>query len=457
MNGRFLLGIAICIAAIAAYFSIIGLATLFAAAIIPVIIMGAALEVAKLATAAWLHQNWNTIPFLLKSYFTAAVVVLMFITSMGIFGFLSKAHIEQTGNISSQVAKLEFVVSQIEQVDIDIASLQDESSAISNKDSNVFAQIQQQIDQEQANIDRIYARLQPTLGPLESQLNTINARILQLQQESGSIDDLVKSNQIVEVQKIIGVKQDGDLGSQTRAAIEEFKISSQAEIERLTAQLPDIQSKILEIKSTVEPLVAQSNELIAKLRDRITFSDNTETQGKTDSIKLEIEELNTKKLALMGEKFELESQISVFEVEVGPLKYIAEFLYGESDTEIIEKSIRWVILIIIFVFDPLAVLLVIAASMTMSKKAPKRKYTRRAKPNNNDHYDVSKTFDINKKGDIVEKNTPKRKYTRKTKPEDTNNHYDVSKTFDINKNGDIVEKKEVKPRKSRSIKYFTKK
>jgi hypothetical protein len=420
MNGYFLLAIAIFIAAIAAYYSIVGLSTLFAAAIIPVIIMGAALEVAKLATAAWLHQNWNTIPFLLKSYFTAAVVILMFITSMGIFGFLSKAHIEQTGNISSQVAKLEFVVSQIEQIDTDILSLQNESNNISNKDGNAFSLIQQQIDQEQANIDRIYARLQPTLGPLETQRDTINSRILQLQQESGSIDDLVKANKIVEVQKIIGVKQDGDLGSQTRAAIEEFKTNAQLEITRLSEQLVNIEGRILEVRSTVEPLVAQSNDLIAKLRDRITFSDNSETQVKTDSIKLQIEELNAKKIDLMNEKYELETQISIFEVEVGPLKYIAEFIYGESDTEIIEKSIRWVILIIIFVFDPLAVLLVIAASMTISKKEkPKRKYTRRAKVN----------------GD----------------------HYDVSKTFDINKNGDIIQKKEPKPRKSRSIKYFVKK
>jgi len=86
---------ALSISGVAAWYSIAGLAAIFSASILPIIIMGSVLEVGKLVTASWLYQNWTRVPFLLKTYLTTAVVVLMFITSMGIFGFLSKAHIEQ--------------------------------------------------------------------------------------------------------------------------------------------------------------------------------------------------------------------------------------------------------------------------------------------------------------------------------------------------------------------------
>ena len=88
--------VALAISGVAAWYSIVGLAAIFASAKIPVIIMGSSLEIGKLVTASWLYQNWNRVPLLLKTYLTIAVVVLMFITSMGIFGFLSKAHIDQT-------------------------------------------------------------------------------------------------------------------------------------------------------------------------------------------------------------------------------------------------------------------------------------------------------------------------------------------------------------------------
>ena len=88
--------VALAISGVAAWYSIVGLMDIFAAAAIPIAIMGGVLEAGKLLTASWLYQNWNVVPKLLKYYLTVAVVVLMFITSMGIFGFLSKAHIDQT-------------------------------------------------------------------------------------------------------------------------------------------------------------------------------------------------------------------------------------------------------------------------------------------------------------------------------------------------------------------------
>ena len=92
--------VAIAIAIIAAWFSIAGLMAIFSAAAIPVALMAGSLEVGKLVAASWVYRNWKRAPFLLKSYLTAATVVLMFITSMGIFGFLSKAHLEQSAQMT---------------------------------------------------------------------------------------------------------------------------------------------------------------------------------------------------------------------------------------------------------------------------------------------------------------------------------------------------------------------
>src|SRR6056297_589747 len=104
---------ALCISAVAIYYSVAGLVAIFAAAAIPIIIMGGVLEVSKLVTAVWLHRNWREATWWLKSYLTAAVVVLMFITSMGIFGFLSKAHIEQTAGAQQSAAQIEQLEEQI--------------------------------------------------------------------------------------------------------------------------------------------------------------------------------------------------------------------------------------------------------------------------------------------------------------------------------------------------------
>ena len=105
---------ALAISAVAAYYSIIGLIAIFSAAVIPIAVMGVVLETGKLVTAAWVYHNWKRTPKLLKSYLISAVVVLMFITSMGIFGFLSKAHIEQTTVTSDNTLQIELIESQIQ-------------------------------------------------------------------------------------------------------------------------------------------------------------------------------------------------------------------------------------------------------------------------------------------------------------------------------------------------------
>ena len=104
---------ALALSAIAAYYSVVGLIAIFAAAPIPIAIMGGSLEAAKLVVASWLYKNWNNAPRLLKYYFTTAVVILMIITSLGIFGYLSKAHLDQAMVSGDASAKLEIIDEKI--------------------------------------------------------------------------------------------------------------------------------------------------------------------------------------------------------------------------------------------------------------------------------------------------------------------------------------------------------
>ena len=241
---------AISISVIAAGYSIVGLSTLFAGAVVPIIAMGSALEVGKLVAASWLYNNWRNklVPYTIKMYLTFAVIVLIFITSMGIFGFLSKAHLDQVQPTSSNNIKIEL--------------------------------IDNQINQNQLIIDRS----QKTLTLLDQTL-----------------------------EKYI------DLEYVTRGLKEREK------------QKPE--------------------------RDALTLAINNASN--------EIARLTT-------EKATLELEQDKIEAEVGPIKYIAELIYGDEAKDHFDKAVRWVIIVLIFVFDPLAVLLLIAANISLrSRKVAK--------------------------------------------------------------------------------------
>ena len=243
---------ALAISAVAAYYSIIGLIAIFSAAAIPIAVMGVVLETGKLVTASWLYQNWKRVPKLLKTYLISAVLVLMFITSMGIFGFLSKAHIEQTTVNSDNTLQIELIDSKIQR----------ERDAIK--------------------------RAENTLLQLDSAL-----------------------------EKYV------ELGAVTKG----LNARKEQETERN------------ELNATID----ESTTTIAEL-----------TQKKS--------ELNADRIAI--------------EAEVGPIKYIAELIYGESSSGVLEDAVRGVILVIVFVFDPLAVLLLVAANMSLKEEQTKRRRRR---------------------------------------------------------------------------------
>lgn len=237
------------ISAVAAFYSIVGLMAIFSASALSIAIMGIVLEIGKLITASWLYQNWKRVPFLLKSYLTIAVIVLMFITSMGIFGYLSKAHIDQGSGTSELYVKVE--------------------------------------------------RL---------------------------------DNRIISERKII-----------TRA-------------EKQLSALDSALDKYLELGAVSKGLKKREDQE----QERNALTDNiNNAQSRIDK--------------LLDEKSEYKLQINSFEVEVGPLKYISALVYGDAALDYIDTAVRAVILILVFVFDPLAVLLIIAANMSFAEYNEKRK------------------------------------------------------------------------------------
>ena len=248
---------AISISVIAAGYSIMGLATLFSGAVVPIIAMGTALEIGKLVSASWLYQNWSnkSVSKFLKAYLFSAVVILIFITSMGIFGFLSKAHLDQVKPTSSNAIKIEL---------------------------------------------------------LDSKINTQQNRIERSQNTLNQLDKAL------------------DVYIEKEFVTRGLKERKKQEPERLA------------------------------LNEEITDASNILGE-------------------LMLEKNTLKIEQDKIDAEVGPLKYVAELIYGEDAKDHFDKAVRIVIIVLVFVFDPLAVLLLISANISLTQLNAKRLLTKQKK------------------------------------------------------------------------------
>ena len=245
-----LFAIALGLSTVAEWYAIVGLMAIFASAPVPIAIMGALLGAAKLVIASWLYRNWKDIPKLMKIYFTISLLILMFLTSMGIFGFLSKAHLDQAVPSGDVVARLNIVEDKIK-------------TAKENIEANRKA-----LKQMDEAVDQSMARSQDEKG----------------------------------ADKAVAIRR-----------------GQQKERQRLQAEI-----------ATEQTGIAKLNEEAAPIR----------------------------------------SEVRKVEAEVGPIKYIAAVIYGDQlGDDILEKAVRFVTMMIVAVFDPLAVLLLIAANWQMKKEA----------------------------------------------------------------------------------------
>lgn len=357
MNPYILLGIAILLSAISAWFSIAGLAALYAGSVLSIVIMGIALEAAKITTAAWLHLNWKTIPFMMKAYFSVAVIILAFITSMGVFGYLSKAHIEQTGSAAEISAQLETNISKIAQIDEKISSLQEQIKKEETQNTSTFNAIQAKIDSEQSNIDSVYARYSEETTQIKSVIDTLRNDYTAVDSVLSSIDRLP----IRELQTLVGLKPDGSMGPKTREAVAQYKAKLNNELSTISAKLAAAQDDYSSLQAKIDEETKSSKDVIEKLRAEITV-DTKEIDLKfiSDS-EQKIEDFIKAKDELISSNIELETKQRKLQNEVGPIRYVANFIYGETSDELLEKSVVWMNIIIVSVFDPLAILLTLAA------------------------------------------------------------------------------------------------
>jgi len=244
-----MLFVALCLSAVAAFYSIIGLTAIFAAAVWPIVIMGTILEAAKLVVTVWLHEYWQDVKLSMKIYLVPAVFVLMVITSMGIFGFLSKAHLDQTvptGDVQAQVAL---------------------------------------IDEKIINERDTIANARSLLGQLDKAVVDI----------SNAPDREVNGRTISSAERALQVRRQQ---ARDRAA--------------LTKTIEESQARIVELQEEKAPFAKELRKV---------------------------------------------------EAEVGPIKYIAALIYGDNpDANLLEKAVRWVIIILVIVFDPLAIMMLLAAT-----------------------------------------------------------------------------------------------
>ena len=392
---------ALAISAVAIYYSVAGLVAIFAAAAIPIIIMGTTLEVAKLVTAVWLHKYWQQAAWWLKGYLSIAVLVLMFITSMGIFGYLSKAHIEQTSAGVESVAQVERITTEITRQQELVARAETKIVALQSSGISNDSIIQEQIDKEQERINTAYDRIQPAITEqnliianvttlFQGELDNIDASIARLQ-------SYIDAGEIKKAQGMIGSKADGAYGPKTAAAFTAWTDSKKLErngwIQKIqdAAQSDTIVSarkEISKLRDKADNQIAESNKLINRLRTQVGKTDKVdEINLQVDEQNLRIKTANTEIDLLTEEQYSLEGEYRQLEAEVGPIKYIAEFVYGEdADKNMLEKAVTWVIIIIIFVFDPLAVLLLIASQYTFD-------FARKNKGISNDRARMQKIVD----------------------------------------------------------------
>ena len=340
----FLSGIAISL--VAAYFSIVGLATMFPGSKEAIIIMGAVLEVGKLVAAVWLHKNWEEAFGFLKYYLLIAVVILSGITSMGIFGFLSKSHVEHGASIEKEQA----IINQID------AKIYRKQEFIKQRKDLLL-----QFDQRNKSSDEGSSEI---IKRLDSRIQFIKEEELSLiEVQTNLLSDLeaeqIKLNEELESSK----KSTGFFGANNFDAVNN---SQKPKREKLINNKDLILQKIESIKKETIDKISEVRSQIDSIqfKDKPTLSDNPKITQYQSDIETAYNEISD----LENQKFDYGSSLRALETEIGPIKYIVgaldEWIGFSVGTE---QAIRIIIVILIFVFDPLAILLLISATITYSK------------------------------------------------------------------------------------------
>ena len=371
---------AIAIAGVAAWFSIAGLMIFFGGMPMSVAIMAGTLEVGKLLTASWLYRYWNETGLLLKSYLTTAVVVLMLITSAGIYGYLSKA----SSDVSSDGA---IATAEVERIDGLILREENKIEIIRGRITDLSEggiDVSESIKQQEEIRDGAWTRVQGDIDYNQEQINTVREQLkVDIAQQDSRLSELDKAvndlrNKGIEVittdeggifqgaetEKIDYVAQANQLrSSQTdeRNEIKDEKIRLRGQA---SADIKVFQDAVDNYRLQAQDSIKGADAEINRLRLQSgTQQDNN--IAKVTEFNTDIDEIFDDIAVLKDEKFSAEEKVRDIDREIGPIKYVAELLYGSSEQDIMDKAIRIFILLFVFVFDPLAVMLLIAANQTL--------------------------------------------------------------------------------------------
>jgi len=348
---------ALAIAGVAAWFSIIGLMIFFSGSATSIAIMAGTLEVGKLLTASWLYRYWNETSFALKAYLSTAVVILMLITSMGIFGYLSKAASEVSADGQVAFAEVDRIDGQIAREENKIDILEDRILSIGGT-----VDVSQSIIQQEEIRDGAWDRVQGDIEYAQGQIQS-------LRDEQKVLDEAVNELRNKGVEVVVldegGLFQQGetekiDYIAQANQLFEQQK----PQRDQIRADIKSQQDTIDRYRQDAQTTIDNANAEINRLRNN-----NQERQDdsleKIDTFNGQIDDIYSTIAILKDEKFEAESIVRNLDREVGPIKYVAELIYGSSEQNVMEQAVRLFILLLVFVFDPLAVMLIIAANQTL--------------------------------------------------------------------------------------------
>ena len=344
---------ALSISGVAIFYSVIGLATIFPGAFVPVVIMGGVLEVGKLITASWLYRNWKFTPFMLKSYLTIAVIILSLITSMGIFGFLSKAHLEQ--NLASDTL--------IQRIQILNDKIDSEKNSIVRQNA-VIDRLEKSINRSTGTADGDIEVQQSIIADANEKLKTL------LTVETNTVKDLNDRLKVLDKNVSDILNSNKSFFNEERASAE-LKTSQKEEREQIAVKVSEAQDRIADLKTDHKAETAEAKTIIATMREGSQENKGTFTQD-IETAEQKIFDSQGRIDIFIVDKQPLEKSMLTLEAEIGPVKYIAALAvdWGWTDKVETSKAVRWVILIIICVFDPLAVLLLIAANQSLMRRFP---------------------------------------------------------------------------------------
>ena len=391
---------ALTISGVAIFYSVSGLAAIFSAAVIPIIVMGGVLEISKLVTAVWLHRYWRIATWWLKAYLSIAVLVLMLITSIGIFGFLSKAHDTASGNATEAIATVQRIDGQIAREENRIEILEDRIAGLNSGDG---FDVSSSITQQQEIINGARGAVQADIDYNQTQITAINERLdrdLQALETSLTADIKVQTDKLIPLDELVASYRDEedsgfinrtDNRGEAERVLQEQKPERDAiaaEITRLrdsardreaelrreaSVAVREAQGNINDYRAQTQSTVDAATAEINRLREQSNSSQDDDL-AQIDEWNLIIDGIYTTIDELKGEKFESEQAVRLVESEVGPIRYIAEFFTGteDADASLLETAVSWLIMVIIFVFDPLAVLLLIASQYTFEQRRKER-------------------------------------------------------------------------------------